>query len=176
MSPLPTLETPRLILRPFTPADAEAVFAYARDPDVARYTGWNAHASVEDSKAFIRLQLEAYETGTPPTWAIVLKENGQLIGAAGLVSWLEAQHRAEIGYVIGKPYWGRGYTPEAAQILLDNCFLQGAKRVQAICNVENHASARVLEKIGMQFEGVLRAWAWKNGAPHDVKMYAAIAP
>src|SRR5919202_331418 len=84
---LPTLETDRLILRKMTLDDAEAVFAYASDPEVTRYVIWDAHRSIEDSRAFLELTVQKYESGGEPDWGIVYKGDQRFVGTCGFTTW-----------------------------------------------------------------------------------------
>lgn len=173
---LPDLETERLLLRRLRPDDAPDMFKYASDPQVALYTTWEAHQSVEDSAAFIAAIMEGYGTDKPGswTWGIVLKESNKLIGTLAL--WGAPQHaRAEVGYAIGRPYWGRGLVAEAVIALLKLGFGQlGLNRIEARCMPQNVASARVMEKAGMSFEGVLREQMLVKGRFDDLKMYSIL--
>ena len=100
------LETERLLLRPWTLGDAEELYRYAKDPEVGPAAGWEPHTSVENSREIIKTVLSA-----PGTFAVVLKETGLPIGSAGYFQ-TKAQSsetgEMEIGYWIGKPYWGKG--------------------------------------------------------------------
>lgn len=109
-----TLETERLILRPWNEDDAEELYRYAKDPDIGPVAGWPPHTSVENSREIIRDVLSA-----PETYAVVLKETGKPIGSVGLLFGENGtaplpEGEAELGYWIGKPYWGRGLIPEAS--------------------------------------------------------------
>ena len=172
---LPTLETDRLILRKMTPDDAEAMFAYASDPEVTRYVSWELHRSIEDSRAFLELALGKYEGGEEPNWGIVYRGDHRFVGACGLVSW-EAEHgRAEVGFVLSREYWGRGLMPEAVRALIRFGFdTMNLNRIEARCIVENTASARVMEKAGMAYEGTLRQREYIKGAYRDMKLYAIL--
>lgn len=116
------IETDRLILRPWRETDAEALFRYASDPDIGPIAGWPPHTSVENSLEIIRTVF-----ATPETYAVVLKETKEPIGCCGIMfsnSLHTAdmqQNEAEIGYWIGKPYWGQGLIPEAVKALLSRC-------------------------------------------------------
>ena len=171
----PTLETDRLLLRKVTPEDAEAVFAYASDSEVTRYVAWDRHRSIEDSKVFLRYTLRKYESGGEPNWAIVYKGNQRFIGTCGFAGW-EADHaRAEIGYVSRREYWGRGLIPEAVRATIRFGFENmGLNRIEARCIAENTASARVMEKAGMLYEGTLRQREFIKGAYRDIKLYAIL--
>jgi len=175
LADLPTLETERLILRKMALNDAEAVFAYASDPEVSRYTLWETHRSIEDSRAFLELTTQKYENGGEPDWGIVYRGDGCLVGACGLVSW-EAEHaRAEVGFVLSREYWGRGLMPEAVRAMFRFGFeTMNLNRIEARCIAENAASARVMEKAGMAYEGTLRQREYIKGAYRDIKLYAIL--
>jgi len=168
-------DTANLVLRPPTVHDASAVFAsYATDPDVSRYTTWSPHHSLDESRGFLRVCEQGWERGTVLSWAILLRERRQLIGTIDIRF---EGHRAEIGYVIARSAWGRGYATEAARAVVSWAASQRfMHRVWAVVDVENVRSARVLEKIGMTREGTLRAWAALPAfpAPRDVYCYAAV--
>ena len=172
---LPTLETERLILRKMVLNDAEAVFAYASNSEVSRYTLWEAHRSIEDSRAFLEFATQKYENGGEPDWGIVYRGNGCLVGACGLVNW-EAEHaRAEVGFVLSREYWGRGLMSEAVRAILRFGFERmNLNRIEARCIAENAASARVMEKAGMVYEGTLRQREYIKGAYRDIKLYAIL--
>lgn len=172
---LPTLETERLILRKMVLNDAEAVFAYASNSEVSRYTLWETHRSIEDSRAFLEFATQKYENGGEPDWGIVYRGNGCLVGACGLVNW-EAEHaRAEVGFVLSRDYWGRGLMSEAVRAILRFGFERmNLNRIEARCIAENAASARVMEKAGMVYEGTLRQREYIKGAYRDIKLYAIL--
>jgi ribosomal-protein-alanine N-acetyltransferase len=172
---LPTLETERLILRKMVLNDAEAVFAYASNSEVSRYTLWETHRSIEDSRAFLEFATQKYENGGEPDWGIVYRGNGCLVGACGLVNW-EAEHaRAEVGFVLSREYWGRGLMSEAVRAILRFGFERmNLNRIEARCIAENAASARVMEKAGMFYEGTLRQREYIKEAYRDIKLYAIL--
>jgi [ribosomal protein S5]-alanine N-acetyltransferase len=173
----PVLETPRLVLRPFTHADAEAVFAYASDPELARFTRWSAvgHTTIDDTRAFLRSTIDAYRAGQAAPWAVIEKASGALIGTCGFVQWREQHRWAELAYALARPYWGRGYSTEAADEALRHAFVErDLMRVQAICYGDHHASCRVLTKLGMTLEGVLRQCVQVHGIYHDLKVFAML--
>jgi [ribosomal protein S5]-alanine N-acetyltransferase len=171
----PTLETERLILRKMILNDAEAVFAYASNSEVSRYTLWETHRSIEDSRAFLEFATQKYENGGEPDWGIVYRGNGCLVGACGLVNW-EAEHaRAEVGFVLSREYWGRGLMSEAVRAILRFGFERmNLNRIEARCIAQNAASARVMEKAGMVYEGTLRQREYIKGAYRDIKLYAIL--
>lgn len=116
------LETERLVLRPWEDSDAEALYKYASDPEVGPAAGWSVHTSVQMSREVIRDILCA-----PETYAIVLRETAEPVGSIGLMEprlqdAATTDHALELGYWIGKPYWGRGFVPEAAWAVIARAF------------------------------------------------------
>lgn len=172
---LPTLETDRLILRKMTPEDARAVFAYASDPEVTRYVIWETHRSIEDSRAFLDFAAGKYESGGEPDWGIVYKGDHRFIGTCGIVSWKPYHARAELGYALSRDYWGRGLMAEAVRAMISFGFdRMNLNRIEARCIAENAASARVLEKAGMLYEGTLRKRELIKGEHRDIKVYSVL--
>jgi ribosomal-protein-alanine N-acetyltransferase len=149
------LETTRLILRPPKSSDANAIFRkYAQDPDVTRFLIFQPHENIETTRRFIRHCLQGWKDNSAFHWVIALKSDDDLIG---MIELRILKFQANIGYVIASEYWGKGYTTEAAKTITDWALAQAEIfRVWATCDVDNLASARVLEKAGMQREGVLR--------------------
>lgn len=175
MSSIPTLTTERLLLRPFTLADAPAVKELAGEWEVAATTG-NIPHPYEDgmAEAWISTHPTACEQGQGVTFAITLQPEDALIGAISL-GINQANLLAEMGYWIAKPYWNQGYCTEAARALLKYAFenLQ-LNRVQARHMTKNPASGRVMQKIGMQYEGRLRQQLLRWGAFEDADIYAIL--
>ncbi len=147
------IKTERLILRHWQDNDADALFKYAHDPDIGPIAGWMPHTSVENSLEIIRTVFSA-----PETYAVVLKDTGEPVGSCGIMfadglhSASMKQGEAEIGYWIGKPYWGQGFIPEAVKALLSRCFNE--LKLDAVwCGYYegNTKSKRVCEKSGFKF-------------------------
>ena len=170
----PTLTTRRLVLRPFTLADAPEVNRLVGDRRIADTTLNIPHPYDESmAEAWIGTHAEAAERGESVTLAIAEKD-GSLVGAVALAI-ARAQQRAELGYWIAVPHWGRGYATEAAAAMVDYAFgTLGLRRVVAHCLTRNVGSARVMEKVGMQREGTLRAHVMKWDVPEDVALYAIL--
>ena len=169
------IETERLILRRFTLEDAPAMYErWANDPEVTRYLTWQPHRSVEDSRAILSEWVARYGEGDYYNWAIELKGVG-VIGSIGVVSQEEQTQSAEIGYCIGRAYWGRGIMPEALRAVLDYLFDEAHfRRVSAKHDIENTNSGRVMEKAGMRCEGVLRGAGYNNRGIIDIVLRATI--
>lgn len=174
-SRLPSLRTSRLELRALSMRDARDVFAYASDHEVAQYTTWDAHPRLEDSRRFLRTVIQMRALGQAVPWGVVDLESGRVIGTAGFVSWRPEQRRAEVGYAIAKSHWNRGLATEAmAEILRFGWHRMDLYRIEARCLVENSSSERVMQKLAMRFEGVLRGQIFIKGQFRDVKMYAVL--
>lgn len=175
LTPPETFRTNRLILRRITLADAEAIFAtYAQDPDVTRYVIWQPHRHLGDSREFLQRCVERWEAGSEFTWAICLPD-GTLIGSFAL---RVDGHKANTGYGVARPHWGKGYATEALQAVVDWALQQPQiYRVWATCDCENPASARVMEKVGMTREGILRLWLihpQAGSTPRDCLCYSIL--
>ncbi len=169
--PVSHLQTTRLILRALGPGDADDIFAYATDPDITQYTLWSAHTTIEDSQRFIAW----ISGGSLACWAIVQPATGQVIGTSFLYSHHGRHHRAEIAFNVAKHSWGRGYATEAAQAVIRAGFTHyGLNRIEGTCMLGNVASARVMEKVGMGFEGILRQYVFAKKAFHDMQLYAIL--
>lgn len=152
------LETARLLLRPWSEDDAEALFRWAQDPQVGPAAGWPVHGSVEESREIIRNVL-----AVPETYALVLKDEGLLVGCVGLQLSEDsniglAGGEAELGYWLAPLYWGRGLVPEACRALIHHGFCDlGLSAIWAGHFIENRKSARVLEKLGFSYECMRRS-------------------
>lgn len=175
---IPTLATPRLILRPVVEADVDAIFAACSNPRLTDYTIFETHQSRAESERFVQDYAFAnYAEGIPDPFAIAWKDaTEELIGCCG-GRWTEGRcnRSVELGYWIAEPHWGRGVATEAVRALVPFLFefLQPV-RVQAHTIAENRASARVLEKVGMTYEGTLRQAHYRRGRHWDVSMYSVL--
>ena len=146
-----TIETDRLYLRPWVVGDADDLYTLAKDPEVGPSAGWPAHQNAEESRRIILNVL-----AVPETYAIIRKEDAKLIGSIGLKfgedSTSEAQDEPELGYWIGKDFWGRGYATEAAKAMITWAFTECHARAVWCCHYEgNERSRRVIEKCGFRY-------------------------
>ncbi|VTR91819.1 gcn5 family n-acetyltransferase : Acetyltransferase (GNAT) domain protein OS=Bacteriovorax sp. BAL6_X GN=M902_0378 PE=4 SV=1: Acetyltransf_3 [Gemmata massiliana] len=172
----PTLTTERLTLRAFTEDDAQPLFEHARNPNVARFTLWDAHRTVADTMLFLRdYAVLRYLEGMPEPYAITVPPDPHPIGACGCF-WAAKLHQTmELGYWIAEPFWGKGYVVEACRAVLDHVFAEHEpERVQARVIDGNTASERVLTKLGFRHEGVLRHALLRRGNFEDVRMYSVL--
>jgi ribosomal-protein-alanine N-acetyltransferase len=165
----PTLETERLILRPFQLTDAADVQRLAGDRAIADTTATIPHPYPNGAaEASIASHADHFASGESVTFAITHRDNGALRGAIGLE--LRPEHRrAELGYWVGKPFWNRGYTTEAARAVIRYAFqCLTVDRIFAHHFLRNPASERVMHKIGMRPEGILRRHLIRWGVPEDL--------
>lgn len=178
--PLPeTFETERLVLRRPVAADAGGIFAaWASDAEVTRYLTWRPHPSEATTVALVERYDRAWRTGEGElAWIIAGKVRPEVpLGCIGIT--LDG-HTAEIGFVLARAWHGRGVMTEALRCLLAHALaLPDIWRVSAICDTENLASARVLEKAGMVREGCLKRFAMfpnRSDTPRDCLVFAAIS-
>jgi [ribosomal protein S5]-alanine N-acetyltransferase len=166
--------TARLVLRRPRPSDAGAIFEdYARDTEVLRYLAWRPHEDVSDTLGFLAAREAAWERGEVHAYVAALKVDDRPVG---MIELQPCGHKVAFGYVLGRAWWGRGYMPEALSALVGWSLAQpDIWRAWAFCDVENRASARVMEKAGMRFEGVLRRWSVHPNLgpePRDCLSYA----
>lgn len=167
MRPLPVLAGPRIRLRVPRPGDAEAVHAYASDPDVTLYLSWPTHRGLADTQEWITRAIKGWAQGTD--FAYVIEADGQVVGATGVTP--VARHArtpagctpnpgeacgdagerrvARLGYVLARHAWGKGYATEAVGVLTRTVLADPAvEQVEALVHPDNAASLRVLEKSG----------------------------
>lgn len=174
-SSLPSIETERLLLRKMNIDDVEDLFEYASDPKVAENVLWDQHQSIEDSKRYLSYMMKKYKKCDVSEWGIIHKQDNKFIGTCGFGWWNNFHCRAEIGYALSKKYWNRGLMTEAVREVVAFGFEKmKLNRVEARCMLENIASEKVMQKVGMKFEGIMRKQAFARGAFHDLKMYAIL--
>jgi ribosomal-protein-alanine N-acetyltransferase len=173
----PTLTTERTLLRPLTEDDAPAVFAYASNPKLTRFTLWETHLTLDDSLAFARdyARSRLFEHVPEPLGLCLRSDPATVIGSVGCFWASRPNATMELGYALGEPHWGRGLVAEASRALLTYVFANyPVERVQARVVRENDASARVLAKLGFTYEGTLRHSLQRRGRAWDVQYYAVL--
>ena len=165
------IKTERLILRPFTENDMEAVFNCCQNPNLGNNAGWKPHETPEESLKI----LQTIFIPQKDTWAITKKENQQLIGAIGIMPdpKRENPNAGMIGYWLDEAQWGKGYMSEAVSVVLEYGFNQlGLILISANCYPQNERSQRVLKKMGFTYEGMLhQAEVSYDGKIHDHLCY-----
>lgn len=147
------IETDRLVLRPTRMSDAEDIFEYASGENVGRYAGWKLHETIEETRQIIETVFSEENV-----FAIVLKENGKVVGSIGLIADPKRVYDRVrmIGYALGEAYWGRGYMTEAAGALTDYGFeTLDLVMISAYCYPSNERSRGILKKLSFEYEGRL---------------------
>jgi RimJ/RimL family protein N-acetyltransferase len=168
------LKTERLLLRHLRLVDAPRLVELANDFDVAAGVASMPHPyGISDAVAFINRFTPVSDLDTDHLFGICLR-SGEIIGVMGLHE-IRAYRRAELGYWFGKAYWGQGYATEAAQAVTDWGFTTlPLDRIHAACYAPNIASARIMQKIGMTYEGTQRNHYIRFGVVHDVHNYGIL--
>lgn len=175
MTPIPELTTQRLLLRPFNLEDADRVTALLQRPEISQTTMNIPWPYPEGAAAsWIRGHEAGAEAGHGFTWAITRQPDSEVIGAIGMA--VDSQHRrGSLGYWLAVDSWNQGITSEAAQRIVQFGFdTLDLHRIEALCLPRNVASSRVMQKAGMEFEGILRGYFNKGGVFEDVAMYAVV--
>lgn len=166
------LETERLSLRMFTEADAEGLYAYAKNPNVGPHAGWKPHESVSESAEIIRDLF-----GPAESWAIRLRGEDRIIGAIGLEPDRHRDENSrEIGYSLAEDMWGKGLMTEACREVIRFAFEELQLPIVSICtSPSNSRSQRVIEKCGFVYEGTLRrSYQTYTGECRDSRCYSLL--
>ena len=171
-----SIVTERLVLRRYTHDDIPDVLGFISHPSVARVTSKRVQATEEGVKTYIDLQnsYQPFEKDRVFELAIERKEDGKVIGFLGLIC--QDQGQAEIGWALGVDYRGRGYATEAARALMDyGVNSLGLHRIHADTGTGNHASWKMMERLGMRREGLLRGAVYEEGKWVDRVVYGLLA-
>ena len=172
-----TIETERLILRRYRVEDAEDMFQnWTSDPEVTKFLSWPTHTSVDFTRSLLTKWVSFYEDGKTYNWGITVKGDDRVIGNIAVVERDERTCSYEIGYCLGKAYWGRGFMPEALRAVIDYLF-EGESdlmRIYATHDLRNAKSGRVMQKAGMRFEGILRGSKKNVHGIHDTAYYSVL--
>jgi len=173
---IPTLSTETVILRKIELSDVNDIFEFTSDPEVAKLTSmFTLHTTKKETYSYIENLFSLYIEGKVIPWAIVDKKNNKIIGIIRFVNYSSLHARADIGYTISRPYWNQGIATQAAKEIINFGFtVLDLNRIQGTCDSENNASSRILEKCGMQYEGLLHKYVISQGKPCDRKIYAII--
>lgn len=156
-SHIPTLETCHLTLRGMRVSDAPDMYAYACREDVTRYLLWQPHRDMSYTRDYLTYIGQRYRTGDFFDWALVCRADGRMIGTCGFTSFDFAASSGEIGYVLNPDYGGQGLATEAVREILRFGFERlGLHRLEARFMRGNDKSRRLMERVGMQFEGWAR--------------------
>ncbi len=172
---LPVLETERLVLRPYTLADAPSVQRMCGDRAIAATTLAIPHPYPDGAaEQWISTHAESFRQGTEAVLAITPKPDGQVVGSIA-ISVSKNHRRGELGYMVAREHWNHGYCTEAARAIIDYGFgVLGLNRIQAMHFPGNLASGRVMQKLGMTKEGLLRQYVSNRGAFEDVFFFSML--
>ena len=170
------LETERLILRRFVIEDAKAMYEnWASEDEVTKFLTWPTHSSVEDTRFVLNQWINSYEKPDFYNWAIELKETGDLIGNISVVQIKENIEGAVLGYCMGTKWWGQEIMPEAGKAVIKYLFEEvGFHRIAADHDKNNPKSGRVMQKLGMTYEGTLRSAGFCNQGVIDEVWYSIL--
>lgn len=170
-----TLTTERLALRWMSAADAPALYAMFRDPEVTRYWSTPPWTDIAQAHAFIEQALADCASGIGVRFAITLRDTGEFIGSIKLYDFFDQNRRCDIGYALLQPHWGKGYLAETMTALLDYAFgALNLNRIEADIDPRNDASARLLERMAFQKEGYMRERWIVNGEICDTAFYGLL--
>lgn len=176
-TPFPVLSTSRLILRALRTSDLDDLYEYASDPEIDQYVPWEHYKNIDEARENLNEFLEEYKKDGFGAWGIEHRTDKKLIGITNISIPHRINRRVEVGYTISRTYWGKGYATEAIQAVIHFGFeTMKLVRIEAVVLPENLASARVLEKSGMQFEGILHSYQIRKNKPCDLRMYAIVNP
>lgn len=166
---IPTLYTERLSLRAMHPIDAEDMYDYASRPEVTKYLLWKEHKSVGYTKDYLFYIGTRYALGDFYDWAIIDRESRRMIGTCGFTRIDAANDCAEIGYVLNPDFHGKGYATEAVKKIIDFGFSElSFNRIEARFMKGNEASLRLMQRVGMTFEGYMRDLIFVKGSYRTV--------
>lgn len=169
------LETERLKLAEIGQQHKEDIYSIFSRGDVMQYYGTDKFTDPEQAAAIIQSFSKGFDSGMATRWGIILKESGELVGTIGIHNWNKRVGRAEIGYELHPDHWRKGIAKEAVHAVLDHSFNElGIFRMGAVVFPENEVSLGMLEKIGFQKEGLLRAYLHQGGRSHDSFMLSLL--
>lgn len=173
--PLPKIKTERLILRRPYLYDTDDIFICMSDPLISRFETWQTHLSNTETAEYLNGLILKYEKGACTSWVIERKSDRRAIGMVNLHDIAALSRRAEIGYWIARDCQRRGYAFEAAFAVMDFGFQKvGLNRIVGKCAAENEASAALMKKLGMVYEGCHRQEIWLKDRFADIKIFAAL--
>lgn len=171
----PGIETDRLIIRKLIPEDAKDIYEFTSRDEVTSFLTWDAHKNIERTRSFLGSIIDKYEKNKVSQWGIELKEKGTIIGIAGFINYWEDHAKAEVAFVLSPDYWGKGYMPEALNSIMDHGFQEMAlHRIEAKCEIDNFASEKAMQKIGMKLEGCKYDFLIRKGQFRSFKFYAKL--
>lgn len=171
----PEIYTKRLFLREISLKDAQILLEYWSDPEVTKYLNVTTFKTIEQSMNMIRVLHSLYKSKEGIRWAIVLRKTNEVIGTCGYNTHVKKSSRGEIGYELGRKYWGNGYASEAVKEVIRYGFnSMKLNRIEAFTVPEALSSINLLKKFGFKKEGMLREYGYWNGRFWDENIYSLL--
>jgi [ribosomal protein S5]-alanine N-acetyltransferase len=169
------LSTARLHMRPLRQSDDVALFPFTSDPEVMRFWDWPEHGSPTITTAFVAALLEEVAAGKAHYWAICLGREGRVIGTCDLSEIDEHHRRAEVGFMMAREYWGKGYAFEAMHTVIEYAVRSiGIERFSARTHAGNERSAALLRRLGFALEGTLRGYVKRDRIRRDCWLFGRV--
>lgn len=173
---LPSIVTERLVLRRMTEDDAADIFAFTSNPVGKEYLSWDAHKTIEQTRGFLQMMENRRLNNQPVQWGVELKSEKKIIGIVGLVMYMPDHNRGEFTYILSPDYLGKGYMTEAAAAFFRFCFEEiKLNRLEGKNEEDHYATHKIIEKLGMQREGLLRELLFQKGKYRDYIMWSILA-
>lgn len=172
----PTIDLDGVRLRPLRAADADALYAYLRDPAVTELTSYPV-VTLPLARSIIERSQGRWAAGELSKWGIALRDDDRLVGTCGFNEWSPVHRWAELAYDLAQAHWGKGLMRRVVAAVLEWTFAQDrVDRVHAFVRVDNRRSGRLLERCGFVREGCLRGFRVCRGRPHDFYVYGLLRP
>lgn len=170
-----TLNTSRLVLRKIMYSDTADMFEFTSEVEISKHLSWYPHKSLYETKVIIERILSEYQNSIDYfSWGIILKSEEKLIGTVRLFDISFPNRRLELSYILNSNYQGNGYMTEAIQEVFKFCLEKGFNRFQARCTINNYASEKVMLRLGMKYEGLLKGYWVNKNLVKDAKIYAIV--
>lgn len=170
------LKTPRLSLRRVKESDDEDMFAYTSNPEVTRFLSWNPHIEIIQTQRYIESLISEYNLSASYAWAIEILEFKKFIGIVRIFDVSYGNKRGELSFILNPIFHRKGLMVEAIMAVIGFCFTNvRLNRIQAKCTPDNFSSEKVLQKLGMSYEGTLREFWINKGVSEDAKLFALTA-
>ena len=170
------LRTTRLLLRRVKESDDKDMFEYTSNHEVTRFLSWNPHADIAQAKEYIAHLILEYDMSDRYAWAIEKCDSRKFIGIVRIFDVSYANKRGELSYILNPDFQGKGLAIEAIKAVIEFCFTKiGLNRIQAKCTSDNVQSERVIQRLGMIYEGMLKEFWINKGSPSDAKLFALLA-
>lgn len=168
MSQFPILETKRFVLRQLKHDDSKEIFQYFSMDEVTKFYDLESFTNIEQAEELIRRWNQRFKKNQGIRWGITLRSESRVIGTCGFHSWMKNHYKAEIGYELTPEYWRQGFMTEVIQKIIEFGFNNlGLNRIDAFVEPENTGSRKVLEKVGLREEGILKEhFYWRNRFVH----------